>query len=543
MKKHTIAVSLTQALLLSALSYSAWAAQVPPGTKLAEKQVIVINNGTEPVSLDPHKVEGVPESNIILNLLEGLVSTDGDGHIVPGVAESWSSPDNRIWTFTLRPDAKWSDGSPVTAQDFVYSWRRLTDPKTASPYGSYLHYAYVENVDDIISGKKTPESLGVKAVDDKTFQVQLTQPVPYFPDMLSHTALKPVPKGAIEQFGDKWTSAGKFVGNGAYTLSAWNVNERLVLKRNPKYWNDKDTVIEQVTFLPLQSETSDINRYRAGEIDVTNSSVPPVLFAKMKKDIPAQVQISPYLCTFYYEINNTAAPFTDPKVREAVKLGLDRDIITHKIMGQGQIPAYGFTPHYINGGHFTTPEWASLTQEQRNEKGRKLLEEAGYSEKNPLTFELLYNTSDQNKQQAIAAASMWQKNIGAKVVLKNQEWKTSNQNRHEGNYQVARATWCADYNEPSSFLNIFLSDSSNNTSFYRNIAFDSAMQRALLATDEKTRQSAYQEAETQLDQDSALIPVYYRVSVRLIKPSVGGITGNDPLDYMDIKRLYMVETH
>ena len=543
MKKNIIAVSLTPVLLLSVFAYSASAAHVPAGTKLAAKQEIVINNGSEPVSLDPHKVEGVPESNIILNLLEGLVSTDADGKIVPGVAQSWSSPDNRTWTFILYPDAKWSDGSPVTANDFVYSWRRLVDPKTASPYGSYLHYAYVENVDEILKGAKSPDTLGVKALDDHTLQVQLTQPVPYFVDMLSHTALKPVPKGAIEQFGDKWTSVGKFTGNGAYTLSSWSVNERLVLKRNPEYRNDKETVIEQATFLPLQSETSDINRYRAGEIDITNSAVPPVLFSKLKKEIPAEVHISPYLCTFYYEINNSAAPFTDPRVREAVKLGIDRDIIANKIMGQGQIPAYGFTPHYINGGNFITPEWASLTQAQRNEKGRKLLEEAGFSEKSPLTFELLYNTSDQNKQQAIAAASMWNKNLGVNVVLKNQEWKTSNQNRHEGNYQVARATWCADYNEPSSFLNIFLSDSSNNTSFYRNATFDSAMQRALLATDEKTRQSAYQQAEMQLDQDSALIPIYYRVSVRLIKPAVGGFTGNDPLDYMDIKRLYMVETY
>ena len=541
MKKHTIAVSLTQALLLSALSYSAWAAQVPPGTKLAEKQVIVINNGTEPVSLDPHKVEGVPESNIILNLLEGLVSTDGDGHIVPGVAESWSSPDNRIWTFTLRPDAKWSDGSPVTAQDFVYSWRRLTDPKTASPYGSYLHYAYVENVDDIISGKKPPESLGVKAVDDRTFQVQLTQPVPYFPDMLSHTALKPVPKGAIEQFGDKWTSAGKFTGNGAYTLSAWNVNERLVLKRNPKYWNDKDTVIEQATFLPLQSETSDINRYRAGEIDVTNSSVPPVLFAKMKKDIPAQVQISPYLCTFYYEINNTAAPFTDPKVREAVKLGLDRDIITHKIMGQGQIPAYGFTPHYINGGHFTTPEWASLTQEQRNEKGRKLLEEAGFTKDKPLKFNLLYNTSDLHKKMAIAASSIWKKNLGAEVQLVNQEWKTFLDTRHQGTYDVARAAWCADYNEPSSFLNMVLSYSSTNTPHYKSAEFDKLMKQSLQVKTDAERAQIYQQAEARLDKDSAIVPVYYYVSTRLVKPYVGGYTGKDPLDHFHTKNLYMIK--
>lgn len=241
----------------------------------------------------------------------------------------------------------------------------------------------------------------------------------------------------------------------------------------------------------------------------------------------------------YYEINNNKPPLTDSRIREALKLGLDRDVITHKVMGQGQIVAYSFTPTFIHNGNFAQPEWASWRDETRYQRAKQLLAEAGYTSANPLKISLLYNTSDQNKQQAIVAASMWKKNIGVDVSLQNQEWKTSLQSRHEGNYDIARATWCADYNEPSAFLNAMSSDNSNNTAFYKNKQFDALMEQALIAPDDGARQQIYQQAEALLNKDSTLIPVYYRVSVRLVNPSVGGFKGKDPLDNMDIKRLYI----
>ncbi|MBE8594963.1 ABC transporter substrate-binding protein [Xenorhabdus sp. BG5] len=526
-------------VLLSFLAAQSIAATVPAGVILAEKQEITVNNGVEVTSLDPHKVEGSPETVIIRNLLEGLVTTGPKGETVPGVAEKWENDGYKVWTFYLRHDAKWSDGNPVTAQDFVYSWRRLADPNTGSPYTSYLQYAYIQNVDDILKGIKSPEQLGVKALDDHRFQVTLSQPVPYLIDMLSHTAMKPIRQDVVEKWGNKWTLPENYIGNGAYTLKDWVVNERIVLTRNPQYWNNKETLIEKGTFLPIVSEVSSVNRYRSGEVDITDNAIPPDLYQKMKRDIPEQLQVSPYLCTFYYEINNQKPLFKDKRVREAIKLSLDRNIITEKIMAQGQIPAYGFTPTYIGGGLTINSEWASWTQEQRNQRARELLKEAGFDTSHPLKFTLLYNTSEQNKQQAIAAASMWQKNIGAKVTLQNQEWKTSLQNRHQGNYDVARATWCGDYNEPSSFLNILLSSSSNNTVFYQSEAFDNSLKQALTAKDGATRKEFYQQAEAQLDKDSGLIPVYYRVSVRLIRPTVGGMTGKDPMDYVDLKNLYI----
>ncbi|AYA40103.1 oligopeptide ABC transporter substrate-binding protein OppA [Xenorhabdus nematophila] len=541
MRKKTskLGTLISSIVLLSFPVAQGLAAIVPAGVTLAEKQEITINNGVEVTSLDPHKIEGGPETNIIRNLLEGLVTTEPNGEIEPGVAERWEHEGYKVWTFYLREDAKWSDGKPVTAQDFVYSWRRLADPNTGSPYTSYLQYTYVQNADDILKGVKSPDQLGVKALDERRFQVILSQPVPYLVNMLSHTPMKPVRQDAVEKWGNKWTLPENYIGNGAYILKDWVINERLVLTRNSQYWNNKESIIEKGTFLPIVSGISDVNRYRSGEIDITDSAIPPDLYQKMKRDIPEQLQISPFLCTFYYEINNQKPLFKDKRVREAIKLSLDRDIITERIMGQGQIPAYGFTPTYIGDGLSIHPEWADWTQEQRNQRARELLKEAGFDTRNPLKFTLLYNTSEQNKQQAIAAASMWQKNIGAKVTLQNQEWKTSLQNRHEGNYDVARATWCGDYNEPSSFLNMLLSSSSNNTTFYQSEAFDNYLSQALVAKDDITRKTFYQQAESQLDKDSGIIPVYYRVSVRLIRPTVGGMTGKDPLDYVDLKNLYI----
>ncbi len=533
------AASSLLALCLSVIIANSQAAEVPAGVPLAETQRIVINNGSEVASLDPQKTEGVPESNVIRNLLEGLVETDNNGQIVPGVASSWRNDHGRIWTFTLRDNAQWSNGEPVTAQDFVYSWQRLADPKTASPYASYLQAAHIANIDSIPAGKASPTELGVKALDDHHLQVTLSQPVPYFIDMLAHTAMKPVYRAAVEKWGEQWTQPQHYVGNGAYTLADWVVNEKIVLKRNPRYWDNAHTVIDEGILLPLTSENSDINRYRSGGSDMTNSVVPPDLFKKLQQDLGEQVKVSPLLCTFYYEINNKKAPFTDARVRTALKLTLDRDIIADKIMGQGQIPAYGLTPPFTHGITPEAPAWSKQTQAERNASAKQLLAEAGFNAQHPLQFTLLYNTSEQNKRQAIAAASMWQKNLGAEVTLQNQEWKTLLETRHQAQYDVVRATWCSDYNEPSTFLNMLLSESSINTAFYHSDAFDKLMAQTLTVTDDAQRAALYQQAEAQLDKDSAIIPVYYRVSVRLVKPWVGGYTGKDPQDMLALKYYYI----
>lgn len=537
-KKSLIALGIMTALA----GNLAMAATVPAGVDLAAKQELVKGNGDEVQSLDPHKIEGVPESNVSRDLLEGLVISDTQGHPIPGVAESWENKDGKLWTFHLRKNAKWSNGEPVTAQDFVYSWQRLADPKTASPYASYLQYGHLENIDDIIAGKKSPDTLGVKALDANTLQVTLSEAVPYFFKLLIHPSMSPVYKPAVDKFGEKWTQPENWVGNGAFKLQAHVINERIVVVRNPDYWDNANTKLDKVTFLPISSEVSDVNRYFSNDgSDMTYNNMPIELFKKLQRDNPKELHVDPYLCTYYYEINNQKAPFTDPRVREALKLGLDRDIMVNKVLAQGQLPAYSYTPPATDGANLTKPEWFSWSQDKRNAEAKKLLAEAGYTADKPLTFELLYNTSDLHKKLAIAASSIWKKNLGVNIKLNNQEWKTFLDTRHQGNFDVSRAAWCADYNEPSSFLNTMISDSSSNTAHYKSAAFDKVMADSAKASDEKSRSDLYAKAEQILDKDSAIVPVYYYVNARLVKTYVGGYTGKDALDNVYDKNLYIIK--
>lgn len=241
------------------------------------------NNGSEVQSLDPHKIEGVPESNISRDLFEGLLISDVDGKPSPGVAEKWENKDFKVWTFHLRKDAKWSDGSPLLHKISYIAGSASANPNTASPYASYLQYGHIVNIDDIIAGKKPITDLGVKAIDDHTFEVTLSEPVPYFYKLLVHSSVSPVPKAVVEKFGDKWTQPANIVSNGSYKLKDWVVNERIVLERNTNYWDNAKTVINQVTYLPISSEVTDVNRYRSGEIDMTYNNMPIELFQKLKK--------------------------------------------------------------------------------------------------------------------------------------------------------------------------------------------------------------------------------------------------------------------
>ena len=305
--KITQALLLSAGLTVAATSFTAAAADIPAGVKLADKQELVRGNGTEVASLDPHKTEGVPESHVIRDLLEGLVNQDSDGNTIPGAAESWETADNKTFTFHLRKDAKWSNGDPVTAEDFVYSFKRAVDPATASPYSWYLEMTTMVNAADIIAGKKDKDTLGVKAVDDHTLVIELEGAVPYFVMMMGHTTVKPVHKGIVEKFGDKWTKPENFVGNGAFLIDSWVVNERIVLKRNEKYWDNDATVLNKVTYLPIENQVAEMNRFLSGEIDFTNE-LPNEHFKRLKKQHAESVSIQGNLCSYYYGFNNKKPP-------------------------------------------------------------------------------------------------------------------------------------------------------------------------------------------------------------------------------------------
>ncbi|HCT2067724.1 ABC transporter substrate-binding protein [Klebsiella michiganensis] len=536
-QKYNHITRVLVAVGLFSMVIPALAAQVPPGTALAEKQELVRNNGSEPSSLDPHKVESDVENNIISDLFEGLVSVSPAGEIEPRLAEKWENKDNTVWTFHLRPGVTWSDGTAITAQDIVWSWQRLVSPLTASPYASYPGNMHIVNGAEIAQGQKAPETLGVKAIDDATLEVTLTQPNAAFLAMLAHPSLVPLDKVLISRYGDKWTKPEHIVTSGPYKLSQWVVNERIVAERNPRYWDNAHTVINKVTYLPISSETADVNRYKAGEIDIVYT-VPINQFAQLKKTMGDQLDVSPQLATYYYEFNTTRPPFNDPRVRRALNMALDKDIIAEKVLGQGQRPAWLISQPDIGGVKLHNPEYASWPREKRIAEAKKLLSEAGYNETHPLVFNLLYNTSESHQRIAIAASSMWKKNLGVEAKLQNQEWKTMLDAMHTHNFDAVRYAWIADYDDAATFLNNFRTGDSENTSQYSNPAYDEALRNAAKASDTKARGKFYQQAEDLLGQDVPAIPVYHYVRTHLVKPWVGGFTP-DKLGYYYTKDMYI----
>ena len=535
---------ITQSLLFGAgalLATSALtvnAAQVPAGVELAKVQEIVRGNGTEVASLDPHKTEGVPESHIIRDLLEGLVNQDAEGNTIPGVAERWETTDNRTFTFYLRKDAKWSNGDPVTAHDFEYSFKRVVDPATAAPYSWYMEMTTMANAADIIVGKKDKDSLGVKAIDDHTLEIKLESAVPYFVMMMAHTTVKPVHQATVEKFGDQWTRPDNFVGNGAYQVDSWVVNERITLTRNKQYWDDGKTVINKVTFLPIENQVAEMNRFLSGEIDITYE-LPNEHFRRLQKTNADDLSVTGNLCTYYYAFNTTKAPFNDVRVRKALSYSIDRDVITKALLGQGQKNAYAFTPDIIAGFEAELPDYAKLTQKQRLEKAAALLAEAGFDKSNPLKFNLLYNTSENHKKNAIAISSMWNKSLGIDVTLENQEWKSFLDSKRQGNFDVTRAGWCGDYNEPSTFLSLLQSTNASNDAHYQNKTYDELMQQALATTSDAERRGIYQQAETLLAQDMPIAPIFQYVKARLLSPKVGGYPTNNAEEQIFTKDLYI----
>ncbi|MDN8599749.1 ABC transporter substrate-binding protein [Citrobacter sp. S2-9] len=518
------------AVSLMSITNAAWAANVPAGTVLAEKQELVRNNGSEPASLDPHKVESNVEFSLISDMFDGLVAVTPQGAIEPRLALSWENKANTVWTFHLRPGITWSDGSAITAQDIVWSWQRLVSPKTASPYATYLGNMHVLNAAEIAQGNKAPDTLGVKAVNDSTLEITLTQPTAAFLAMLAHPSLVPLDKVLIGRFGDKWTKPEHFVSSGAYTLSQWVVNERIVTVRNPHYWDDQHTVINKVTWLPISSEAADVNRYKAGEIDIVYT-VPMNQFAQLKKTMGEELRVAPQLSTYYYQFNTTRAPFNDPRVRRALNMALDKDIIAQKVMGQGQREAWVISQPDIGGVTLRAPDYASWPRDKRIAEAKKLLADAGFGPDHPLSFNLLYNTSETHQRIAIAASSMWKKNLGVEAKLQNQEWKTMLDTMHTGNFDAVRYAWIADYDDAASFLNTYRTGDSENTSKYSNPAYDEALRHAAKAATVAERGKYYQQAEDMLGQDVPAIPVYHYVRTHLVKPWVGGFVSDSLGNY------------
>ncbi|MGK3125401.1 ABC transporter substrate-binding protein [Candidatus Pantoea formicae] len=538
--KLTFRKTLVAVLIVGAIS-PVFAANVPSGAQLASTQEIVRHIKDEPASLDPMKAVGLPEIQVMRDLFEGLTNQDAHGKIVPGVAQSWSSNDNKTWVFTLRKDARWSNGEPVTAQDFVYSWQRLVEPKNSSPFAWFAALSGIENADAITKGQMSADKLGVSATDATHLKVTLSRPVPWFPAMVANAAMYPVPQKVIEQNGDGWTSPGKLVGNGAYQLQDRVVNEKIVLVRNPHYWDDSHSVLTKVTFIPINEESSATKRYRAGDIDITES-FPKNMYALLKKELPGQVYTPDQLGTYYYAFNTQKGPTADVRVRKALSWSIDRRIIAEKVLGTGEKPAWQFTPDVTAG---FTPQQSYLqqhSQQELNAQAKALLTAAGYGPGKPLHLTLLYNTSESHQKIAIAVASMWKKNLGVDVTLQNQEWKTYIDSRNTGSFDVIRASWVGDYNEPSTFLSLLTSSHSGNIARFHSADYDAVLAKASQETNPAARNSDYNKAEQIIADQAPIAPIYQYTNGRLIKPWVKGYPITNPEDVAYSRELW-IEKH
>lgn len=492
-------------------------------------------SGAEPESLDPHKSSDSVSFDIIRQMLIGLVGTDKTGATIPSAAESWTNVDEKVWTFKLRNDIKWSNGDPLTAHDFAYSLQRLINPETGSPYASYLVDAKVLNAFDITEGKAKVDTLGVKALDDTTLEITLNEPVPYLPDLLTLPVTYAVNKKAVETHGEKWVEPANYVVSGAYKLKDWVVNSHITIEKNPSYYDAANTKIAEANFIPASGSAA-VNRYKVDELDVVG--VPPEQIEKLKAEHGDEMHTSPRLCTFYLEYNNAKAPFDDVRVRRALSLVIDRETLVDKVIKRGEKAAYQFTPPAIQGMGDVNIEWKAWDKAKRTEEAKKLLAEAGYSEQNPLKFEILYSTSEMAKLITTATAAMVKEQLGglAHADIVNQEWKVSLTTRREGKYNTAFAGWCSDYNEPSTFLNVMRSGNSNNTGKYKNPEFDKLLDQTLapgLSVADRTK--LYHEAELLMDKDAAIAPVYTGVSLRLVKPYLQADTLADPSNNWQIK--------
>lgn len=507
----------------------------------AAAQTLHRGNGAEPETLDPHKSTGVPEAHIGRDMFEGLVAETQDGKLIPGVAEKWEvSPDGLTYTFTLRADAKWSDGKPLTAEDVAWSHRRLLDPATASKYAFMLWP--LKNGEKFTKGEiKDGTQVGVEARDARTLVLTLERPTPYIIGLLAHKSTYPVPRHAIEAHGDRWTRPGNAVGNGAFKLTEWTPQSHITLAKNDAYHDAKNVALKEVRYYPTTDLAAELRRYRAGELDITYQ-MPPDQIDWIKKNLAAEAKIAPYFGTYYYAFNLTTAPFKgNAKLRQALNLAVDRDTLVEKVTRAGEVAAWTWVPP--QAANYTGPKLPeqAMSQAERDALARKLFAEAGYGPGKPLEVEVLYNTLDLHRRIAVAIAAMWDEKLGVKTRLVNQEWKVYLDMGAQKQFQMYRAGWIGDYNDAWSFLELLKSDvGPQNRWGYNNPAYDEIMRRSAATVDLTERARILGEAERMVLANTPMIPIYHYVSKALVKPHVKGWQMNvmdvHPSRYISIQK-------
>jgi oligopeptide transport system substrate-binding protein len=503
------------------------------------EQVLHRGIGYEVTDLDPHLVTGIAEGDILRALFEGLVTADpADLSPLPGVAERWDiTPDGLVYTFHLRADAVWSDGPPVTAQDFVASYRRILTPSLAAEYANMLYI--LQGAEAYHKGATADFSqVGVAAPDARTLRLTLDHPAPYFLALLINPPWLPVPlatiakHGPVDQRGNAWTRPERIVGNGPFVLKRWVQNQVIVVEKSPTYWDAARVRLNAIHFHPIESRDAEERAFRAGQLHLTDA-LPISKVAAYRRDAPHLLRIDPYLATYFYRLNTRRPPLTDPRIRRALALAVDRHAIVTRILQGGEKPAYAFTPPDTAG---YTPLAALPTDFAA---ARQLLQEAGYEGGRGFpALEILYNTSENHRVIAEAVQEMWRRELGVDVRLVNQDLKVTFAARRAGDYQILRSGWTGDYVDPATFLDVFRSDSGNNHTGWANANYDALLFTAARTIDPAARDALFQKAETLLLEGAPIIPIYHHTHVFLKQPSVKGWHSN-LLDHHPYKHVWL----
>jgi oligopeptide transport system substrate-binding protein len=483
----------------------------------------------EPESLDPHQSRLDEEREVLSDLFVGLVNLDEKSQVSPAIATHWEvSSDGLIYTFHLRP-SQWSDGTPLTAEDFVYSFQRLVTPDTLGSLATMMKP--IKNAEDLIHGKiKEAPQLGVRALDPHTLEIQLESPTPYFLELLACHWAYPVPKKAIEAHGIQWTRPGNIMVNGPYILTEWLPNHHMKLAKNPKFFGPSPS-LEEVVYRPVAPDLA-LTMFRSGELDMCSFESDKIDW--IRKTMPESFRISPGLGVYYLGINTTRPGLSDVKLRQALALAIDREIITEKVKKGGQMPAYKLLMPGIRGRE-NTPSWyEALSPQERLAKAKVLYAEAEKPEQNTLTILV----TPASKNMAVIFASMWRKALGIEVKIEVKEWKTYSTSRQQKNYDIFFGGWTCDFNDPISVLDAYESQASSNLTGYGNIKFDNLLKKANQTLDPQERASLFNQAEALLSEEMPSIPVYYYAFNRLVSPKIKGPTptllGIAPSAYLSI---------
>ncbi|MFI5355960.1 MAG: peptide ABC transporter substrate-binding protein [Opitutales bacterium] len=487
------------------------------------RQILHRSLSADVAELDPHIVTGLPEFNVVSALFEGLVGEDPhDLHPVPGTARSWEVSDDGLrYTFHLRPEARWSNGEPVTAGDFVAAYQRVLTASLGADYASSLYV--VQNAEAYHKGLlKDFAQVGFSAPNAQTLVITLDHRTPHFLALLSQPVWFPVylpalaKTGSPYERGNPWTRPGSFVGNGPFTLRQWSPDRVIVVVKSPTYWDAVHVRLQAIHFEPAASVDGEERAFRAGQLHVTEA-LPVSKIDAYRRDRPEVLHISPFLDTYFYRINVNRPLLNDRQIRRALSLAVDREAIVQKITRGGQIAAHSFTPPGTAG--YLPPEGVSTDFAA----ARQLLVAAGYPDGRGLpAFDLLINSSGNHRVIAEAIQEMWRRELGVTVNVVNMEEKTLLSNRRTLDYQIMRSDWAGDYLDPTTFLDVFSSDSGNNHTGWSNAAYDALLYQAARTPDLSARYALLQRAERILLEDAPIIPIYYYTTVRLIQPSVHG---------------------